>query len=68
VAALLRLCGYHGLIEIRPRHTAPSSAPDNQPDLPLDATEDDGPMPAWWMDARERPRVVPMAGQMEMGL
>lgn len=64
VAALLRLCGYHGPIELRPKHPAPV-VPDNQPDLPLEATGDDEPgsMPAWWMEPEPR-HVEPPAGQV----
>ena len=68
IAALLRLCGYHGPIEIRPRKPAPVMAVD-QTEIPLDTIlSESDPMPEWWREPEPRLHVVPMAGQMEMGL
>ena len=66
VAALLRLCGYHGPIEILPRKPAPTAAVD-QTDIPLDtAVSESDPMPAWWREPEPQLHVVPLAGQMEL--
>lgn len=64
VAALLRLCGYHGPIELRPKRSAPSVA-DNQTDIPLDTSgsAESDPWPEWWREPEPR-RVEPLAGQV----
>jgi len=63
VASLIRLCGYRGPIELRPKRPAPV-VPDNQPDLPLEAARSESdPMPEWWRDPEPR-KVEPLAGQV----
>jgi len=63
VASLLRFCGYHGPIEIRPKRPTPVAAV-NQTDIPLDTTlSESDPMPEWWREP-EPLHVEPPAGQV----